>query len=646
MMKYFVDLETTVNGGPKGDSPEAHWLNNRVILCGYCNTYNNVHVSSDVDTLCNDILDRITHGEDVRIIAHNAKFDLKYLIRERPDVEWSKVHVWDTMTWEYLNSGHQRKLISLTDAVDLYNIHYGKQLNLGALLASGVKMEDIPTDELTDYLIDDVIYLRQLYVAQLTANTTVYEPNMDYLLPLCEMELNGLPVDRALCTTKAMALQTSTQAIFNDFRGHMKSACEWQDGSPLTDDDFSELCGTKSKTIKPMSNRTLSFLLFGQPEELKVTPKWHVKFKAGVQPRYTATDTINYFGINAVAGKQGFPVSESELTKMQQKLGKSTLIEQSLEYRAANKILGTYLMPFLAVSAAQGSVYPKLNTAVTSTGRLSSSKPNGQNMPPVARECVRVDDEHELQEIDFQQLEMVAAATLSNDLTMISDICKGEDLHYNTGKSVFGWSSPSDMNDKDRKIVKGVNFGLLYGGKANGLSKSTGVDRAVVQKLINSFYARYPRVAAWQSEVFNTVVDNMKPFDFKNGEQRYAASYEIPQSTRRFLFIEHQSPDFVRKKTGRAFSFSPQHTANYPVQGFAGGEIVMFALTWLWTVCQETEAFKDVKFHMTVHDSILVVTPKGLDLTKLVEQMCADTAAHYNLPVPLHCDIDRGNYWQ
>ena len=72
----------------------------------------------------------------------------------------------------------------------------------------------------------------------------------------------------------------------------------------------------------------------------------------------------------------------------------------------------------------------------------------------------------------------------------------------------------------------------------------------------------------------------------------------------------------------------------------------MHALTWLWTVCRETEAFKDVKFHCTVHDSILVQTPKGLDLTKLVEQMCVDTAAHYNLPVPLHCDIDRGNYWQ
>jgi DNA polymerase I-like protein with 3'-5' exonuclease and polymerase domains len=643
-INYYVDLETTVNGGPDGDSPEAHWLNNKVLLCGWQRQLGAIQINQDVKNLCHRMKADIHEGNNVTIVAHNAKFDLKYLMRDCPAHWWTQVDVWDTMTWDYLASGHERKFTSLMKALDYYGITYTKTLDLGALLASGVKMENIPILELSAYLKDDVSYLFDLWRAQ---SSTGYVPFMNYLLPLCEMELNGLPIDRIKCATHATNLTKDTGAIHSYFVHQIQSCCEWQDGTPIVLADFSDMIGTKSKCIKPMSNRTLSFLLFGEPTDLKVTPKWHVVYKQGYSPVYTTAIASKAYG-TVTPGAQGYPMSEDDLVKVQKVVGGSGRIEKVLDYRSKNKLLGTYLAPFLATSKVQGAVYPKLNTTITNTGRLSSSNPNGQNCPPPARACVGPDkDGDELTEIDFSQLEMVGAATLSGDPQMIKDINDGEDLHYNTGRSVMGWTSPTDMVSKDRKLVKNVNFGLLYGGKANGLSQQTGVEKGLVQDLIDGFYKRYPRVATWQKELFKQVVDNMKPHDIRHGEQRYASMYRLPESGRRFLFVEADSPSWLRKRTGRAFSFSPQHTANYPIQGFAGGDLVMYALYWLWVVCRSTpELHRAVKFRMTVHDSILMQTELGLDLTKIVEQMCKHTAAHFNLPVPLHCDITTGIYWQ
>ena len=643
---YWVDLETTVDGGPEGDSPEAHWLNNQILLCGWMNENGNYYVADSSMTLCSGIQNDIAQGDEPIVVAHNAKFDLKYLMRDCPWVEWHKVGVWCTMTWQYLYSGHQDKFMSLEKACEGWGILYKKGLDLGALLAAGVKMQDIPKDDLAAYLKDDVLYLYGLYNEQAVAMSI--PPFMDYILPLCEMELNGLPVNTTKVTSEAYKLTVETEQIFKIFKDWIKWNCEWQDGTAITDEDFSDLIGTKSKCIKPMANRTLSFILYGQPEELKITPKWRVQYKQSVAPLYSPQQAQAVYGHTTCKGVQGFPMSESDLDKLANLYGRSPLVQEALEYRSKHKILGTYYAPFLATSKIQGAVYPKLNTTGTNTGRLSSSAPNGQNIPPSVRECIIPDDDQdELTEIDFSQLEMIGAATLSGDKQMIKDINDGEDLHYNTGRSVMGWTSPSDMVDKDRKLVKNVNFGLLYGGKANGLSQQTGVEKALVQSLIDGFYSRYPRVKEWQEELFKYVKQNTYAYEIKDGEQRHASLYVLPASGRRFTFVEGESPKWMRSRSNTKWSYSPQQTANYPIQGFAGGDIVMYSLYWLWVVVRNTPEYNDkVKFRMTVHDSILLQTEKGLLLEKLVEAMCTYTSQHFNLPVPLHCDIETGEYWQ
>jgi DNA polymerase I-like protein with 3'-5' exonuclease and polymerase domains len=645
-INYFVDLETTVNGGPTKDSPEAHWRNNRVLLCGWQVDGGKLNADETVDALCDHISAcSRRHPGTARIIAHNAKFDLKYLMRDRPDVEWHKVEVVDTMTWEYRKSGQRNKYMSLEEACKLRRVPFVKSLDLTALLDSGLKMEDIPIEDLESYLFGDVMALRSLYHAQFH---TGYKCSMNYILPLAEMELNGmyLDMDRAEVEMEGLTREIDNLNVW--MWGIIKSKCEWQDGSVIIDEDFTEL-GIKSKKISAFAERTTSFLLTGNPSELKITPKWRVKFKSGKGPMLGATSLVALFGTTSTVATLGFPMDEQVLTEVSKSHSFLPLPREVLRYRKINKLLGTYISPFVHTARVQTTIHPKLNTTNTATGRLSSSAPNGQNIPPEAR-CLIVPRfvDANIVELDFKQLEMVACATLTGDPTMLADLERGEDLHYNSGKSVMGWTSESDMTKEERKIVKGVNFGLLYGGKAGGLSKQTGADKSVVQSLIDSFYKRYPEVAKYQRKTFDTVVENMKPYDIKDGEQRYSSDWVEPTCKRKFTFIETKSPPWLRSKTGRSYAFSPQQTSNYPIQGFAGGDIVMDALynLWKWNRGAAEEPFI---FIMTVHDSIVIECRNDWlesDIREAMEMACGQTEHNLNLPLELDFDVEIADSWQ
>jgi len=168
MYEITVDLETTANGGTDGLSPEAHYLNNKVLLCGYKVDTGDVKI----DVTCANLIRRMTTmldaGSDIRLIGHNLKFDLKYLMRDYPDFLWEKLDYHCTMYTDYRESGHKNKFTSLEDLCTAHGITYKKSLNLGALIKSGIKMEDIPRSDLEPYLIDDVNYTNQCYDTQLT----------------------------------------------------------------------------------------------------------------------------------------------------------------------------------------------------------------------------------------------------------------------------------------------------------------------------------------------------------------------------------------------------------------------------------------------------------------------------------------------
>lgn len=634
MTYLYIDLETTANGGPESNSPEAHWNINRVLLAGWAWDSSAVQTGT-IQQLCAEIYEYIRPvvvNTPLTIVAHNAKFDIKYILRNFYDTELSNIGVWDTMTWEYRNSGQRETMPSLEDVASTYGIEFSKSLDLGALLSQGIKMEQIPKDELESYLIEDVVVLRKIHRAQEATGNTY---DMDYLLPLADMENNGLPLNMDEARELYMELQEKVNQSEGWLRQYIRFNCEWQDGSPVTMDDFSNLIKPKTKCIKPTANRTISMLLTGVPSSLNITAKWKLSLKG--QPVFNKNIIDNIYE-DITPTHVGYPVDEDTLERLERACS-TLIIRELMEHRKAAKIMDTYLSTMMNQATLQGTVHPKLNTAITATGRLSSSQPNGQNMPQVVRELIQCDEDRELEEFDFSQLEMVAAAACSGDKQLIHDIQHGVDIHKNTATQVFG----ADKADEYRKIAKNVNFGVLYGGKAYGLSKQTGVDKDTVQKLIDAFFNRYPALAKWQRDVFTQVVDNMESHDIKQGEVRYKSEWTLPISGRKFTFVETEAPQWMRRKTGRKWSFSPNQTANYPIQGFAGGDIVMTALTYLWR--RIVSEHPEVRLLMTVHDSVLLDKPWALDLWPIYTDMLEHVQRTYNLPVELSIDADTGTNW-
>jgi len=632
MYDLVLDLETTANGGVGKDNPEAHYPNNRVLLYGWIG-HAGIKSSSKSDDLFELIENVPKQGEILRIIGHNLKFDLKYLIKERPDLPWHQFEYYCTMYGEYRQSGHRFRFSSLVDSCTRHNIKFSKGLDLGAILASGLKMEDIPRTDLEPYLRDDVGATFQLFQAQL-AHTGYDEYMHQHVLPLAHMELIGLRVDVPK-TALQMGQLVATESLLNKelFKWAFDSL-QWDDGTPLGVND-----------IKFTAPRCVSYLLTGEPAAGFVKGKKSVQFKPG-KNRMLGPKAVAKLWPNAKVTNLGYPMAKGVLNDMPTGSRAEKYVEKLLEYRAAIKLSSTYFGPFLeeaTLDYAHPYVHPKMNMCQTVTGRLSSSKPNGQNMPPEARE-VFISENGLMMEIDFRQLEVVALAHLSKDPQLLADIQAGEDIHFNTGKHVMGWKVSADMTKQQRTIVKNVNFGLIYGGGAKGLAASTGQPVKLIKQLIKAFYDRYPGVSVWQRQYYTDMVGLMKPSHLENGEQVYSSLTRDGVSGRKFYFTEGRSPQWIRAKTGRGFSFKPTETKNYPVQGFAGGDIVMTAL---WELYFRIAGLDRTQIRMTVHDSILVDTDMDQQqVVVMMQDVCADIEQLFGLPFKLDFDIQSGLYWQ
>lgn len=629
---YVVDLETTANGGPDGDSPEAHWLNNKVLHCGYIQVNGTAGVQVSYTGLIRQLKIHLMDGDHVTIVGHNLKFDLKYLMRDNPDVPWEKMEYVCTMHREYRMSGHHHKFMSLEDSCKKRNIRFVKGLDLGAIIASGIKMEDIPDGDLIPYLKEDVTATAALYARQ---NNYFKRPRdailSNHVLPLASMELNGLQLDRPTTQQKFKVLRAEEGRYYKFLLNMCTSRLEWNDGVDIEAGD-----------IKVNAPRTISYLLTGEPRHglVKGTSKRSIRFKAGCGP---ILDTPKIHGLwpKVTPNHLGYPVPIDKLEEVAAMGYK--LPHKVLGYRGVMKLMNTYYGPFLEHANVQGTVHPKLHICSTATGRCSSAQPNGQNLPPSARECF-VSTQGKIMEIDFKQLEVCALAAVSEDPVLIADIKNGADIHFNTGRSVMGWRTPTDMTEDQRRVVKSVNFGLIYGGGPTGLAKSTGQPIRLIKDLIKSFFRRYQGVAAWQKAFFTEVTHAMKHDGIKDGEQVYCSDVTLPISGREFHFIESKSPQWLRHKTGRAYSFKPTETKNYPVQGFAGGDIVMDALVYLYV---EIANLKHTIMRMTVHDSVVIDTNLSEStITEIMEKVCSMVAIKYQLPFDLKFDIKSDTHWK
>jgi len=298
-----------------------------------------------------------------------------------------------------------------------------------------------------------------------------------------------------------------------------------------------------------------------------------------------------------------------------------------MQYRALSKLKSTYTdkLP-LQVNKTSGRVHTSYHQAVTATGRLSSSDPNLQNIPIRSengrriREAFVASDGYVLLAADYSQIELRIMAHLSGDKSLLNAFANGEDIHRHTASEIFSVAL-EDVTSDQRRSAKAINFGLIYGMSAHGLSRQLGIERHQAADYMNVYFERYPGVREY--------MDNTR-------QQAKEQGYVETIFGRRLYLPEINSSNGMRRQ------YAERTAINAPMQGSAA-DIIKRAMidihSWL------ADVDNGIKMIMQVHDELVFEVPKEqLDMArKTIEDFMVKAA---QLNVPLEVGIGVGDNWE
>jgi DNA polymerase-1 len=274
-----------------------------------------------------------------------------------------------------------------------------------------------------------------------------------------------------------------------------------------------------------------------------------------------------------------------------------------LEYRSISKLVGTYLDSFpKLINSATGRLHTVYNQTVTATGRLSSSNPNLQNIPirtergrEIRRAFVARDEDHLLLAADYSQIELRIIASLAKDEHMLHAFNSGFDIHAATAAKIY--HLPMEEVSKDqRRNAKSVNFGIVYGISAFGLSEQLGIPRKEAAALIDEYFAQYPDILAF--------IERSKQFAREHGYARTLLG------RRRYL------PD-INSRNASARSFAERNAVNMPIQG-TSADMIKLAMVRIHHELQRRKL--RTKMILQVHDELVfdLYRPEEAEVRELV----------------------------
>jgi DNA polymerase-1 len=303
------------------------------------------------------------------------------------------------------------------------------------------------------------------------------------------------------------------------------------------------------------------------------------------------------------------------------------IVAHILEWRSVQKLNNTYVSALPEdVNATTNRIHTVYNQAVAATGRLSSNHPNLQNIPirtprgqQVRKAFVAKDDEHVLMAADYSQIELRIIASLSEDPSMLAAFNNNEDIHAATAAKVFDVTI-SEVSREQRSQAKTVNFGIIYGVSAFGLSNQTTLTRKEAKALIEAYYESYPKLKAYMSQ----------QVDFAR-EHGYVATV---LGRRRYLKDINSRNAIVRGAAER-------NAINAPIQGSAA-DIIKLAMLRIYDKMQH-QNFK-AQMLLQVHDELVFECPKS-ELEALKHLVKTEMEAAYSLQVPLTVDVGIGHNW-
>ena len=297
-----------------------------------------------------------------------------------------------------------------------------------------------------------------------------------------------------------------------------------------------------------------------------------------------------------------------------------------LRYRELAKMKSTYLDALPRMRRIDGLVHTSFNQTVTTTGRLSSSDPNLQNIPVRTdfgrrvRACfVPLREGDVFVSADYSQIELRLLAHLSGDEHLIDAFCSGADFHANTAARVFG-IPVEEVTPQLRSRAKAVNFGIVYGQQAFGLAQSLGIGFKEAQDMIDRYFEAYPRVRAYLDET----VEEAKECGFATtmfGRKRHIPELKASNKMQR--------------------SFGERTAMNHPMQGSAA-DIIKLAMNEVERrlVADGFEA----KLMLQVHDELDFSVPAG-EVQRLSEMVASVMDSVVELKVPLIAEVSSGENW-
>ena len=406
---------------------------------------------------------------------------------------------------------------------------------------------------------------------------TLYDTMEEPLLKvLSKMELQGVKLDLAQLRKYASSLAVEMNEIQEKVR---------------------EMAGEPDLNI--MSPKQIGVLLF---EKLNLDPK--VKPKSGV--RYS------------------YPTDEDTLSTLSDK---HPIINEILKYRGVKKLLSTYIEPFPSyISPSTGKIHMTFNQALTATGRLSSSKPNLQNIPirtergkEIRKAFIPSRPDGVIVSADYSQIELRIMAHLSCDSHLINAFRNGQDVHAMTAAKIFGITQEEVTADQ-RRIAKTANFGIMYGISSFGLSQRLHISRAEAKKIIEDYFANFPAISSYIEDTLASARE------FGYVETLFGRRRHLPEIN-------------ARNATARALA---ERTAiNAPIQG-TSADIIKLAM--INVDKRITDAGLQSKMVLQIHDELVFDAVKE-EIETLQQIVKEEMENVISLSVPLTVECNYGNNW-
>ena len=523
-----------------------------------------------------EILKPFFESTEIIKVGHNIKFDIQVLHKYSVKVSSP---IYDTMVAHYLiNPDMRHNLDTLSESYLNYSPISIESL-IGKKGKNQISMRDVSIDKITDYASEDAditLQLKSIFDKEIEVNNLskiFYDIEIPMINVLSEMETEGIKIDTSYLEKLDKEFEEDLEKLKKEI--FKKSGEEFNLNSP----------------------KQLGEILF---DKLKLVSK----------PKKTKTGQ--------------YSTSEEVLSSL---ANDHKIIEDILEWRSLDKLQNTYVKSLPnEVSSLTNRVHSSFNQTVTTTGRLSSNNPNLQNIPirtangqKIRRAFIPRGSDYILMAADYSQIELRVIASMSNEENMIDAFVNNQDIHTMTASKIYN-VDPENVTREQRGNAKTVNFGIIYGVSAFGLSQQTDLNRSESKVMIDNYFLNYPGLKKYMSDQID--------FARNNGY------VETIMGRRRYLQNINSQNNMLR-------SSSERNAINAPIQGSAA-DIIKIAMININSELKK-QSLKS-KMLLQVHDELVFDVHKSeKDQIKDIVKTTMESAV--KLKVPLKIDLEFGKNW-